>query len=330
MGAGNFSAVKLRRGGSPGQLRGPPWLLALGVALVSLVISCAGAARKPVVEAPAEAPRPRNAAAIAQEVAGGKVSVLVYADRTRGHPIAARLAGLDLWGPVLDGTGIDPQKDLSRAFVSAPSVRAGRDAVVVLEHTLTSDRLKAGLDALAACSEPPGGPLEGLGVPALRVTLRGHALVVATVEPSFLVVLPEAKAGEAKRFVGTGGFADPKGPEAAVATALDPARTLAAPHAPKVPSTVSALAALVTLAGDGGADIAIDGPSASAEQARTDADELSAAVERATTLRVAIVKIRVFDPIKFTAEGERVTATRHVSPQEIDRLFALLSAVIPR
>jgi hypothetical protein len=181
-----------------------------------------------------------------------------------------------------------------------------------------------------AKSDPPGTALEGIGVPAVQVTLRGHALVVATVEPSFLVVLPEAKGREAKRFIGTGGFADPTGPEAAIATAIDPARTLAAPHAPRVPATVSSLKALVTLAADGGADLAIDGPSTSAEQAQADADELTDAIERATTIRVAILKVRVFDPIKFGAEGDRVKAKRHVSPEEVDRLFGLLSALIPR
>jgi len=207
----------------------PPWLLAFGLLAVLLVISCGGSPRKPVEEPAAEAPKPRNAAVLAQAIAGGKVSVLVYADRTRGHPIATRLAGLDLWGPVLDGTGIDPQKDLTRAFVTSPSVRS-RDAVVVLEHSLTPEKLKAGLDAMAARSDPPGAVLDGLGVPALKVTLRGHTRVVATIEPSFLVVLPEGKAGEAKRFVGTGGFPDPAGKEAAVATALEPARTLKAPR----------------------------------------------------------------------------------------------------
>ena len=329
MGAGNFSAVKLRRGGSPGLRCVPPWLLAIGLLAVVLVISCGGSPGKPVEAPAAEAPKPRNAAVLAQAIAGGKVSVLVYADRTRGHPIAARLAGLDLWGPVLEGTGIDPQKDLTRAFMTAPSVRS-RDAVVVLEHSLTPERLKTGLDAMAARSDPPGTALDGLGVPALKVTLRGHTVVVATIEPSFLVVLPEGKAGEAKRFVGTGGFPDPAGKEAAVATALEPARTLKASRAPRVPATVGSLEALVTLGADGSADLAIEGPSGSEEQAQADAAELSDEIERATTVRVAIVKIRVFDPIQFKAEGDRVKAKRHISPEEVDRLFGLLSAVLPR
>lgn len=308
---------------------GRAWLAALGLALS--LVSCGGAAQKPVEAPEAEAPKPKpkNAAAIAQAIAGGKVSVLVYAERARGHAIARRITELNLWGPVLDGTGIDPEKDLVRAFVTAPSVRAEREAVVVLEHTLTPEKLQVGLDALMARSDPPATQLDGK-VPAIRVTLRGHTRVIATIEPSFLVVLPEDRAGEAARFVGTGGFPDPTGDEAAVATAVDPARTLKAPNAPRVPETVRAMEAKITLAKDGGADLALEGASASAEQARADAEEMTDAVERATTVKVAIVKIRFFDPVTFTAEDDRVKARRHLSPGEIDRLFGLLATVMPR
>jgi hypothetical protein len=305
-----------------------PRLVALGLAV--LVISCGGAPRKEVEAAPVEAPRPRNAAAIAQAIAGGKVSMLVYAERTRGHPIAERIATLQLWGPVLEGTGIDPKTDLARAFVTAPSVRAEREAVAVLEHTLSPEKLKSGLDALKAKSDPPAEELQGLGVPAVRVTIRGHARVVATVEPSFLVVLPERKAAEAKRFVGTGGFPDPSGPEAAIATAIEPARTLKAANAPRVPETIRSMEAKILLAKDGGADVALDGVSASPEQAQADAKELTEAVDRATSLRLAIVKVRLFEPVRFSADGDRVKARRQVTPGELDRLFGLLAAVLPR
>jgi hypothetical protein len=335
-------------------MRGAPARL-VAIVLAALVISCGGAPRKPVVEAPVEPPRPRNAAAIAQaivmggvmggvpggvmggvpggsaaESAGGNVSVMLYAERTRGHPITARLAALDLWTSLLAGTGLDPERDLVRAFVTAPHADAGWAAVAVLEHKVPPDKLELAMAAMMARSDPPGTAVDGLGVPAVRMTVRGHTRVVARVEPSFLVVLPEAKAREAKRFVGTGGFPDPTGDEAAVAVALDPARTLRAPRVPQVPPTVRSLEAKVTLSADGGAVVALDGVSSSPEQAALDAAALGEAVDAATTVRIAIVKIRVFDPIRFFAEGDRVKAKRRVTPEELDKLFGLLSAVLPR
>jgi hypothetical protein len=297
---------------------------------VALVISCGGAAGKTVETGSVEQPKPRNAAAIAQSIVGGKVSLLIYAERTRGHPIMARLAALNLWTPLLEGTGIDPERDLVRAFITAPRVNAGTEAAAVLEHTLTPDRLEAGIQTLMTRSDPPGTPLDGIGVPAVRVTIRGQELAVARIDPSFLVVLPEAKARDAARFARTGGFPDPTGDEAAVAVALDPATTLKERHAPPVPPTVRSLQAAVTLLQDGSADIAIDGVSTSPEQASRDADELTSAVERATTLRIAVVKLRMFDPVTFSPEGDHVKALRHVPPEELDKLFGLLSAVLPR
>ncbi|KYF48372.1 hypothetical protein BE08_34745 [Sorangium cellulosum] len=310
--------------------RAPRGLLVVALAL--LAVSCGSASSGTPIEAEAPPPpKPRNAAAIAQAIAGGKVSALVYADRTRGHPIMARLAALDLWGPVLGGTGLDPERDLERAFVTAPRADAAGEAVVVLEHNVPPERLATGLDALLSRSHPPGTREEGLGVPAVRVTFKGHTRVVATVEPNFLVVLPVSRAREARRFVGTGGFPDPTGDEAAVAVAIDPARTLKGPReAPRVPPTLRSLEATVTLAKDGGATVALDGPSESPEQAASDAELLNREVERATSFRIAIVTVRVVDPIGFFAEGDRVKAKRRVTPGELDKLFGLLSAVLPR
>ncbi|EYF00649.1 Hypothetical protein CAP_0402 [Chondromyces apiculatus DSM 436] len=314
-----------------GVRRGSAWLLTLGCALSALSMVACGGAATPAAEVPvAEAPRPRNAAALAQEIAGGKVSVLVYAERARGHALAAQLARMNLWGPLLDGTGIDPEKNLLRAFVTAPSLRAEREAVIVLEHDLTPEKLQAGLDTLKGRSNPPAVELEGLGVPATQVTIQGHTRVVAVVEPSFLVVLPESKAKLAKRFVGTGGFPDPEGPEAAVATALEPAKTLRMQYVPRVPETVRSLSLDVVLDKSGAVDLLFDGPSESPEQARSDAAELTEGVDRATSYKVAILKIRLFDPIVFTAEADRVKAKRRLTPKEIDQLFGLLSALTPR
>ncbi|MGK3968283.1 hypothetical protein WMF01_47805 [Sorangium sp. So ce1667] len=309
--------------------RAPLRLLVIGLAL--LVVSCGSASPGAPAAETAPPPKPRNAAAIAQSIAGGKVSVLVYADRTRGHPIMARLAALDLWGPVLGGTGLDPERDLERAFVTAPRADAASEAVIVLEHNLAPEKLELGIDALLSRSQPPGTRESGLGVPAVRVTIKGHTRIVATVEPSFLVVLPVARAREARRFVGTGGFPDPTGDEAALATAVDPARTLKGPReAPRVPPTLRSLEATVTLAKDGGALLALDAPSEGPEQAARDAEFLNEEIERTTSFRIAIVTVRVVDPIGFFAEGDRVKAKRRVTPGELDKLFGLLSAVLPR
>ena len=87
---------------------------ALAFFVMAGTAACGGAAA--TAEAPeAAAPKPRNAAEIARSIVDAKVGVLVYVDRTRSHPLGARIAALDLWQPVLEGTGIDPQRERQRA-----------------------------------------------------------------------------------------------------------------------------------------------------------------------------------------------------------------------
>ena len=99
---------------------------------------------------------------------------------------------------------------------------------------------------------------------------------------------------------------------------------------PPIPQTLTAARAVLTLAADGGADLGIDAESTSEQQAIADAVALTHEVEKATTVSLAIVKVRMFDPIAFHAEGTHVRAQRHLSPQEIDRLLAFASALAPR
>jgi hypothetical protein len=296
-------------------------------------VSCGSAAPvKPagVAEVAAPRPKPRNAANIAETIAGSKLSALVYAERARDHAIADKIAALDLWQPWLEGTGIDPKRDLDRAFVASSGTTRQDRVVVVAQHSLPADRIKTSLTALMAKSDPPGAWISGAAVPTARVTLRGHTRVVAIIEPAFIVVLPESLAGEAKRFIGTGGFPDPQGPEVLVATVLDPSQTLKGPRVPPIPATISRASAKVTLGEDGGADIAVQAQSTTEAQAALDAAALTEAVDNATSVRVAIIKVRMFKPVEFRADGAQVKADIHLTQDEIDQLFSLASAFIPR
>src|SRR5262249_11113769 len=127
----------------------------------------------------------------------------------------------------------------------------------------------------------------------------------------------------------TGGFPDPTGPEAVMSRAIDPSHTVRGNRAPPIPPTISSAVSTVVFGDDGGADISIDGQSQSPEQAVADAAEGTRAVEEATTVKVAIIRIRVFKPVAFYAEGDHVKTRVHMTPGEIDTLFGALSAMMP-
>jgi hypothetical protein len=287
-----------------------------------------GDATTPV--APLPPPKPRNADELARTVAGGGVEALGFVERLRGHPLAKRIGSLDQLRELLEGTGIDPERDLERTFMVAPTIASEESSVAVAEHSLPRERVEQALGVLVARSKPPGQWRTDLGVPAARVTVKGRSRVVALVEPNLLVILPESRAREALRFVGTGGLPLPVGPEAVVAKAVEPARTMRGVLPVHIPETLSSAQVLLTPTPDGGADLHIDAQSSSAAQASADAAALSREVARATTVEIAVIRIRVFDPIEFRSEQDWVRADRHLTAQEVERIFALASALLPQ
>ena len=314
-------------------------LLLVPIGLAALSLSCGGAsdATEGAVAAAPPAPKPRNAAEIAQSITSGKAGVLVYADRVRGHPIGPRIAKMSTISAVLEGTGIDPQQDLERVFFSAASIGQGHRAITIAQHRVPTARMRAAVDVLIARSSPPGAWLPDVGVPAARITVSRQTRVVALIGsadggaddpagPALMLVLPEDQALSAKRFVGTGGFRDPEGEEVAVALASDPHHSLRAPRAPRVPETIRYLSAKAHLAADGGLDVAMDAQSTSPEQATSDAAELTDSVEKATTVRIAIIKLRFFQPVVFRGEADHVKGSLHLKPSEIDQLLGFAEA----
>lgn len=278
----------------------------------------------------APAPKPKNAAEIAKQIVGGRVGMMVWAERIRGHATEVRILALNPLRSALEGTGIELTRDVRAAFVASTGVTTRDVAAAIVEHKLSPAEVQAGLDTLVARSNPPGMWIDGSSVPTARVTVKGQTRTVSIVEPSFIVVLPESLASQASRFIGTGGFPDPDGPEAVIVTALDPSRSLAGAQAPPLPSTISQAVARINLAPDGGVDIATTGDSTDPVQAGTDAKYLTDMIDRATSLNLGIVKVRLFSPVVFRAEGTQVKSNLHLTEAEIDRLLTIADTLMPR
>lgn len=302
----------------------------LALALVSTApLGCGAGAPTPEVPA-APPPKPRNAATLAWEIVHAKVGALTYVERVRGRPIAAKLQSLDLIRPYLDGTGLDPIRDLDRAFVAAPATDRQDESIVVAQHHLSTDQIRLALQAMMASGRVTGEWIAGSPVPEARVTARGQTRILAVIDPDILVLLPESHLLDVGRFVGTGGFPEPEGAGAIFASATDPASTVRGPRIPPIPRSISSLQATVTFGDDGGASIALDGPSASPEQAAADADALTRAIDDATSVRVAFFRVRVFKPVRFFAAAERVKADVHLTAGEIDTLLGAAATFLPR
>jgi hypothetical protein len=312
------------------------WAVAVAVALAlpggALASGC-GSPQMPEPELPAPPPKARNAAEIARDIVHARVSAMIYVEQLRGRPLGEKIESLELFRPLLEGSGIRPEVDIDRAFIAADKSQRTSEWILVAEHRLSNDRLKVALESLFATGRLEGAFLDtGGSVPMARVTARGYTLPIALalIEPNFLVLLPEAHAVEAARFVGTGGFPDPTGKETVIASALDPSNTLRGPRLPPIPPTITSGDASITLTDDGGADVTATAQSTSPEQAIADAAAMSESVEAATSIKVAFMRLRLFKSIPFTAAGDQVKSRTHVTAGEIDSLFGALAAILPR
>ena len=95
---------------------------------------------------------------------------------------------------------------------------------------------------------------------------------------------------------------------------------------PPLPPTLQQGWATVELLPAGDAMLALDGVSTDPAQAKLDADELSRITEEATTVKIAIVRVRVAQPIKFHARGNRIQGKRRVTLGELQMLLGHLSS----
>jgi hypothetical protein len=304
--------------------------LAWACLLATAAAACSGAppAIDPrptrVSREPAKA-KPRDAGAIAADIVDGRVSALVFVDRFRKHPLAPKVIDLGGARELLDGTGIDPLKDIDRLYVTGPDVAHER-AVLFAEHVLTAEEAAQRLEKAMEKSNPKGHTIDG-PYPIAALTIKGRSGVAALIPPRYLVVVPDDLTGQLSRFEATGGLPDPVGTETALLVANEPSTSLAARGIPKVPETITSLSATITLLGDGGADIDVLGPSG---QPVDDARYLTSAIDRATSVRLGIVTIRVFDPVRFVAQEDSVKAHVHLSQGELDRLLGLAETMIPK
>lgn len=281
---------------------------------------------------PAVAPptKPKNAVEIARSIVNARVGVMVWPSRLQGHAIEKRLHGLNPLRPMLEGTGIDATRDVVAAYVASTGITSNDIALAIVQHKVDPARLQAGLETVMSRSVPQGQWLAGASVPSARVTVRGQTRVVAIVDPEFIVVLPEGIAAQASRFVGTGGFVDSVGPDFAVATALDPSRSLSAAHAPPIPPTIRSAEAHLWITADEGVDITSVAESTDPAQAQADAEALTKAIDNATSINLGILKVRMFQQVVFHPEGSQLKSHVHLTHAEVDRLITLAETFIPR
>lgn len=307
--------------------RGPAPLYSYGVfrrlflLLLLFAVACTSAAPLEPTTPEPPPPPPRDAHEIAAQLVAANVLATVHFDKAKDHPLANRVAKFELWGELFEAAEIDPKTDLLRACVAAANVRDGEQAIAVVEHGLSADKARAAIDTLVA--KKNGTWIDGAEVPTAQVVLRGRVTVLALPTDNLLLILPPQRAADAVRFRGSGGLPEHDGPEIVMARAADPATTLKTARAPSIPDTISEATTTVVLTADGGATVRVEGLSQNALQAKQDAETLTDRIDKATSVKISVVRIRLFERVVFKAEEDRVVAERTLSKERLEQLFEL-------
>lgn len=298
----------------------------------SLLIAACGSAPAEVAapDGGAKAAEPaRDAHQIASELVGGRIGGLLHVERLRGHPLGKRLLGLGELRELLEGSDLDPLVDLERIYVTGPSA-SERRAIVFAEHKLDDARVDRAVEQLVEKSKPRGQRVLGRPYPIVRVQRGDGSGLVAFLPPRFVVVVPEDLEAKIDDFASTGGLPGPEGDEAASLVAWQPSDSLRAHGAPPVPASVAVARARVTLQSGGGALVEAEGDSASPEQAELDAAALQASIDRATTVQLGFVRMKVFRTIPFRSEESRVLTQVDLSASELSQLLGLAEMAMRR
>ena len=321
------------------------------LATLSLNTACA-AAKSPVVsETRAEAASgvaglADEADMVAQEAVAARVTMLLHLDRLRGFRFSRRLMLLGGWADALQGTGIDPLRDVRRAFVAARASHSGQVAVV-LQHSAPEDRVARSLEALHRkwqSKQPKGGarqassqldagaetlfpdpsqlpfPAAYRSVPVDYSHAEGPVLVAAP-RPGILAILPPERVLAAFRLADVGGLPAPRGGEAIVIRAWDPRSSVE--NGPAWSADVRYVDVVLAFDRSGNTALSFRALCTSREAARRQADLLTTQVDEAQSVALGGARLRLFDFIRFHAEDDRVRMRTQLHADDVDWIVAM-------
>ena len=117
-----------------------------------------------------------------------------------------------------------------------------------------------------------------------------------------------------------GGLPNPRGREAARFFAFEPGQVLDSP--PEWPRTIGASQAEIAFDDEGGANILFQATSTSPEQAQLDAVTMEKTLDDLLHIDLEIIRIPIFDPIHFSADGSVVRMSAHLLATDVDWILS--------
>lgn len=260
------------------------------------------------------------------------VMVVVNAEVIRKSPsgptLAALLRRVDQWDQFMRGTDIDPVKDIDWIIISGPSIQNTTRDVVLIHYSASDAKVDHAMDVVAG-NYPQGGAFDAgaSGMKAVRSFSDGAERVVLQPRPHVLAVVPTSAAAKVARQLAAANVpAHVRKGEALYLRVVDPHHPM-----PQIPAELSELRLRIVPTDDDGADVLLDGDTASAEAARKAAGEIQALLSSINGsmigMGVRLAAGDLLDGIEVTTQGTVVKVHLHASAEQIAGILGLAGSL---
>jgi hypothetical protein len=264
------------------------------------------------------------------------VSVAVYTQNIRRHPLGARvgqlLARVYQWRDFFGPAGLDPVQDIDRMLIAGPEFHDSSRVVAVLRHRISETRMKAAVDRMVKAY--PGGKWLGGKMPLAAATADRAPRLLALPAPHLVVIAPPsarksvlglAKALSRKREA----FPGPRGDELLVAYVVTPWAALAKARVPlRVPESIKSATLVLSPSPDGGVLARVQAEDESAESARKHADELTVAVRAAARIGRGILRFSAIERVAFWADGNVIHGEAYATADQVALAVAFVAPML--
>ncbi len=289
-----------------------------------------------LAEAGAAPGGPRNPQAVigaAGDIQVDKVLVMVIlnGEVIRKSSVAPSLARLlrrvDQWDAFMHGTDIDPLKDIDWVMISGPSVQNTTRDVVLVRYGATDAKVGHAMDVVAESYAQHGGGDAfdaGLGsMKAVRSLADGAERVVMMPHSHVLAVVPSSAASKVARQLARASVpAHVRPGEALYMRVADPHHPM-----PAIPASITELRLRVVPAEDDGAEVFVEGDTASPEAAKQAASQIDTFFRNFSTsfqgLAARAMTGGLLDGVEVTSQGSVVKVHLAASHEQIVAVIGL-------
>jgi hypothetical protein len=246
----------------------------------------------------------------------------------RTHPVGKRIGPLiavvPQWDTFLEGTGVDPLRDVDWISINGPALRHTEKDVILVRYSASDAVVDKAIGVLSKKSGQ-GGPVN-VGVPGVKAT-RGYAdraeRVFLRPQSHVLAVVPGYYAKTAAQILSKASI-----PSTLKRPAEAMRLTLVHPHGPmpQIPESVTELRLWVVPRNeDGGADVYGEGDTADAAACEAATDAIARLIDSVNTGFVPLLTRGILNHVEARADGSTVRLHLSASKAQIEVVLSFVA-----